>query len=241
MGLPRFQASFANPTTATTFRVRQPTGVGAWVVFTLPANAIHATMDALLLWLIEQFLIAYGAGWLFTVVNGKVRITTTLGNFDWQWLTATATRDKLGYAGDVANQATPWNAAVDHWGGFYPLEEVNAGAETMGGSMAALTMAQQAISGTHDSLGHPDSLRASRELTINLQRTAAGAFDEFTAYRAFLEIVADGRRFTLWPDASDYLTTLILRWQGPERIVYRPRFPREWRYFRVLWQVEDVS
>jgi len=243
MGTPRMQASFAGATTATQFRVQQPTGVGGWNVIGVGENMIYADTDTLLGLIAAALDSIYGAGvWtLSAATTGLITIATTGGNFDWQWQTATDLRDKTGFAGDAANQVSPWTAPAAHYGGFYPAEGLHSGVELYGGSASAHAAAAQSISGSHSASAHPRAVRPQRRLALLLQRTAAGAFTEIAAYRTFLDIVRDARQFSLWPD-SDSVEKLLLHLVGPVRIPYGQRFgDREWRYFRVEWDVEDVT
>jgi len=241
----RFQSSIVAPATATSIIIQQPTGVPL-VTVPFPPDTYYASLDDLLLYIQDAINAVPPPGlWSVAVrdIARKVYIATTGGNFDWDWNTATWLRDICGYAGSVVNQASPWIPTSEHLGGFYPQDAVQSGCESISVGLSVHTAAVRTLAGYQAAQNVANARSLRRVLVVNVQRDAAtGAFDELTAYWAFLDVVADGRQFRVWPDGSGSLATYTdcaLAIEG--RIPLALRYPRQMTYFRASWPVEAQS
>ncbi len=240
----RFQSSIVAPSTATSIVIQQPTGVPL-VTIPFAANAYYSCLDELLLYIETAINAIPPPGPWSVVVRDVLRsvyITTTGGNFDWSWNTATWLRDICGYAGSVVNQASPWPAGSEHLGGFYPQDALQSGCEAVSVGLSVHTAAVRTLAGYQAAQNVANARSLRRMLEINVQRDAVtGAFDELTAYWAFLDLVADGRQFRVWPDGTDLLTYIDCALAVEGRIPLALRYPRQMTYFRAAWPVEAQS
>jgi len=239
MGTPRLQTSLviANETIITVTQGGPPHNIA-----TIAANTEFDTIDDLLQYLEDDLVAWAGPGtWTLVISNttGKVSIWTSAGNFDWSWDADAEVRDWLGYTGNVVGQASPWAATNQHEGGFYPVDQIQRGTELMGLRVNTHTIAAQSLDGSHDSVAANQAAQKVRSLTLNIERESAGTWLEIIRYRAFLDLVRDRRKFTVWPDSDDTATSYTYQFMGPNRIPYRQRIPRSYRYFQVDWEVSE--
>ena len=238
MAWARLQASFAVPE-ATQIDVKQPTGI-ALGSLSIAADTEYANTDALLGDLQAQLVALAGPGtWVLSASSaGVVQIATSAGNFDWTWTTGTFVRNWLGYAGNVVNQASPWIAGTTHTGGLYLGEMPLSGFEAAGfESVRSVAVSVQARGGGHDAVHVAGALLRTRLLTLPLTRSG-GNWTEYNAWRTWLELIADGRTYTLWPDGDLLAVSEVQRFRGPEETELRPRFDRLFDRFAVTIEVE---
>jgi hypothetical protein len=240
----RLQTSIRAPATATSIIIQQPTGVPL-VTIPFAANAYWPCLDDILLYIQNAISAIPPPGPWSVVVRDVLRsvyITTTGGNFDWSWNTATWLRDLCGYPGNVVNQASPWLAPVEHVGGFYPQDAMQSGCETASLSLSVHTSAVRTLAGYQAAANVANARSLRRTLELNVQRDAAiGSFDELTRYWAFLDLAADGRQFRVWPDGQFLGTYVDCALAVEGRISLRRRYPRQMTYFSASWPVEAQS
>ena len=224
----RFEASFTVPT-ACSIDVTDP---GGPVTISFTAGQHFASCQVLLAYLKAQIEATLASAWTLETSSGIVRIAMDNYPFSWDWDTATAMRDYLGYAGNAVAQGSSWQASGAHEGYLRLSLIARDWLPVYCGNVDRWTLSAVMADGKSEAASVGSGDHRSARLVVDLSNSA-GTFAEHVTWEAWLDIVDDGRQFTVWPDDSDE-TLYFWGCIDPEQSVsdIRQTYPRQidiWR------------
>jgi hypothetical protein len=216
--------------TACSITVTDP---GGPVSIPFVAGQHFASTQVLLAYLKAQIEATLASTWTLSTAAGVVTVSMDNYPFSWAWGTATDLKDYLGYAADAAAVGAPWVAgsAVD---GYLSLAvPAREWLPEYCGDVERWTMSAVMADGTSEAASVGTGDHRTTNLVLDLDNTG-GTFAEHVLFEAWLDIVDDGRQFTVWPDTTD--TTLYF-WgcidPGQSRVEIRQTYNKQIDYWRT--------
>lgn len=192
--IPRCECSYT-PETAQSITVTQG---GVPCAFLLPLGSDGYQSHSALLSAWATMLSAFfGGAWTAEIDYASQRVVLTFPGaaIDVAW--TIDVRDYLGYAGNVAGQASPYTAAAEPDGIWYPTEPVEAADLTVEGRQQVAWHEAAAVR----TVG-PLAARRLWRLRFLVDNTAADDVQVRQCGRFLLDDVADFRAFTLYPTTT---------------------------------------
>ena len=238
----RWEASFA-VSEAQQFDITQ--GVASATI-TIDAGTEYNNLQELLDFIDDELDTQTGNTWRVELLDTseRVRISTTGGNFDWDWtggaVTSLEVRNRLGYAADAVGQASPWTAGSAPDDVMWLTDPPQQGVELVAWEASAQSQAARTIDGTHDASSVSGARLLRKSVVVNLRRES-GAWTEITDWFDFLAVIGDGRRFTIWPDDTDEDDFYDMYFAGPEEVDLVKRFDRSATYWRSTIAVNAIE
>lgn len=193
----RLEASFTVPI-ACAIDVTDPLGT---VNIAFTAGQHFASAQVLLAYLKAQIEASLASTWTLATSSGVVSISMDNYPFSWDWDTATAMRDYIGYAGNAVAQASTWTAGSAHEGYLRLAIDAREWLPEYCGDIERWTTSAVMADGTSEAatVGVGDHRRTRLVLDLD---NSGGTFAEHPAWEAWLDLVDDGRQFTVWPEDS---------------------------------------
>jgi hypothetical protein len=220
----------------------QVTDGGGAVTVSIPAGRVFLSVDAVLAFLKAEIEATLLSTWTMQVFLGHVAIEMDAYPFSWAWQTATDLRDYLGYAGDVVGQAAPWIAPSSPEGYLSLDLESQDYILAHGGDHEALTLQTVLGNGTSEQAGAASAPARRGAWILDLDNTA-GNFAELADVEDWLDLVEDGRPFTVWPLGSSGVSFAAILAPEHTQTVFAPTYPRQTSYWRTTLglRVQEVS
>jgi hypothetical protein len=240
----KIQSSIVIPSSQSII-VKQPTGVGAFVISTcLAEGTAYDHTDALLAAIEAELQVAHGGGWTLAVDADTGIVSWTLdagGTFDIYWSSSsTWIRDWLGWAADVINATNTTTAPGEHLGGLYLLRRYISGNIREQVGIDNLTHSNVTLGGYGSSVAADQATRRTRRLVLPLTRDS-GDWREFRQFELFIDQVCDGRTFWIWDDPDDVTPDLGLQFIGPHLITYAQESKNYYGNFQVSLECTEVT
>ena len=206
---------------------------GGTVTVSFTTGQIFDNATAVLAYLKEQIEATLGTTWTFTVSSSAVlTISVSAYPFSWDWDTATDLRDYLGYAGNASGQASAWTASSAIEGYYFFDMDAQRWIPEYTGTIRTYTLQTILADGKTEQATTAKGYHRTGRITIDLH--SDGTFTEHADWEDWLDLVEDGRQFTVYPQDDD-TTIYVVGALNPSQqsATITATYPGQWDYWRA--------